>query len=255
VNGVRTRELRIVTPEGITFALPLASPVVRCLALAVDFAVILAAQMVLSTLAGALGWISLDAVRAFGALSFFALSIGYGLVLEWFWRGQTLGKRIFQLRVMDERGLNLHFSQILIRNLLRCVDNLPLFYAVGGAACWFSARGQRLGDFAGNTIVVRAARVPEPNVEQLLSGRYNSFRAYPHLEAQLRRRVAPREAALAVQALLRREEFDPAARVDLFARLAGFFREQVPFPPEAAGDLSDEQAVRNVVDTLFRAAR
>ena len=29
---------------------------------------------------------------------------GYGIVMEWFWRGQTIGKRLVRLRVMDGKG-------------------------------------------------------------------------------------------------------------------------------------------------------
>jgi hypothetical protein len=43
----------------------------------------------------------------------------------------------------------------LIRNLLRLVDFLPFGYLVGGAVLFASPRGQRLGDVAAGTLVVR----------------------------------------------------------------------------------------------------
>ena len=66
---------------------------------------------------------------------YFVVWIGYGILFEWFWRGQTPGKRLFRLRVMDVNGLRLQFHQILMRNLLRAVDSLPACYLVGGLAC------------------------------------------------------------------------------------------------------------------------
>ena len=42
----------------------------------------------------ALGVLSLDLARALWVLAYFAVSIGYGIGTEWFWRGQTLGKRL-----------------------------------------------------------------------------------------------------------------------------------------------------------------
>jgi hypothetical protein len=153
---------------------------------------------------------------------------------------------------MDEGGLRLQFSQILIRNLLRFVDMLPGFYLVGGLACFFSKRSQRLGDFAANTIVVRNPKIEEPNLDQLALGKFNSLRRYPHLEARLRQRVSPDEARLALQSLLRRDEFEPSARVELFAELAAHFRALVVFPQEAVETIADEQYIRNVVDVLFR---
>ncbi len=245
-------ELKIETPEGIQFSYPLAGPISRCLAWVIDFIVLIALMILVSQLLNMFAMFSGDIAGGLAVLAYFILSIGYGVCLEWAWRGQTLGKRCLGLRVMDVHGLRLQFHQILMRNLLRAIDSLPLCYLVGGLCCLLSRRAQRLGDLAGGTVVVHHVRPDEPDLEQLLSGKYNSFRAYPHLAARLRQRVSPGEATLALQALLRREDFEPAARVELFHSLAGHFRAAAPFPPEAVESLPDEQYVRNVVDVLFR---
>jgi hypothetical protein len=132
------------------------------------------------------------------------------------------------------------------------VDALPAFYFVGGVACWLNSKCQRLGDLAANTVVIRSPRVAEPDLDQLLAGKYNSLRQYPHLAARLRQRVSAAEADVALQALLRREEFDPVARVELFGDLAAHFRTKVEFPAEATDGVADEQYLRNVVDVLYR---
>jgi hypothetical protein len=183
-------------------------------------------------------------------LSYFGLSMGYGIFFEWAWRGQTLGKRLFRLRVVDAEGMRLQFDQIMTRNLLRFVDMLPAFYFVGGAACALNRKCQRLGDLAANTVVIRTPVVEEPDLDQLLSGKFNSLRQYPLLTARLRQRVSPAEAATALQAIVRRNEFDPAARVELFQQLASYFREKVEFPTDATDGISDEQYVRNVMDVV-----
>lgn len=249
----KTNTLIIRTPEGVAFSLLLAGPVTRFLAWVIDLACISAASGVIAALLGAAGIISLDLSRALTMLGYFLVSIGYGIAAEWYWRGQTIGKRLLRLRVMDVQGLRLQPSQIVIRNLLRFVDSLPALYALGGVACLISRRAQRLGDLAANTIVIRAPKVADPDLEQLLSGKYNSLRAFPHLAARLRQRVSPREAAVAVQALLRRDELDPVARVELFGDIAAHFRSLVEFPEEAAYGMTDEQYVRNVVDIVFSA--
>lgn len=242
----------IRTPEGIAFSMLLAGPVTRFLAWAIDLACISVISNVIGTILGVLGLISLDFTRAVMVLAYFGISIGYGIVAEWYWRGQTLGKRLLRLRVMDEHGLRLQFSQIVIRNLLRFVDMLPAFYLVGGVACLLSRRAQRLGDFAANTIVVRNPQSVEPNLDQLVGGKFNSLREHPHLEARLRQRVSPQEARIAVQALLRRDELDPDARIQLFREIASRFGSMVEFPEEATYGITDEQYVRNVVEILFR---
>ena len=153
---------------------------------------------------------------------------------------------------MDAQGLRLKPSQIVVRNLLRFVDSLPLMYAVGGASCFLSRRCQRLGDFAANTIVIRNPELPAPDLAQVLAGKYNSFRDYPVLSARLRQRISPQEAAIALQALIRRDELDPAARVELFESIAAHAKRIAEFPPEVTEGLTDEQYVRNVVDIAFR---
>jgi len=248
----KTNVLLIQTPEGIVFPLLLAGPITRFLAWILDITCI----AVLTTLVGVvlvfLGAISVDVAGAVSTLTYFAISIGYPIATEWFWRGQTLGKRVLRLRVMDAGGMRLQFSQVVIRNLLRFIDGLPVLYAVGGMICFFSRSAQRLGDIAANTIVVRNPEVGQPDLTQLVAGKYNSFRDYPHLAARLRQRVSPQEAGIVMQALLRREYLDPGARGELFGDIVSHMKKYVEFPPEATDGLTDEQYVRNVADILFQ---
>jgi hypothetical protein len=109
-----------------------------------------------------------------------------------------------------------------------------------------------LGDIAANTIVIRYPRVAEPDIDQLVAGKYNSLRQYPHLVARLRQRVSPGEAAIAVQSLVRREQFDPVDRIECFGELAAHFRAKVEFPAEATDGITDEQYLRNIVDVMYR---
>src|SRR5688572_29711560 len=252
MRNAKTNTLLIQTPEGISFSLLLASPVTRFLAYGIDLLCIIAATTILGVLVAVLNLISVDFARAFSTLLFFVVQIGYGMFAEWYWRGQTIGKRVLRLRVVDVQGMKLQFSQIAIRNLLRFVDMLPSFYLVGGIACLVSRRAQRLGDFAANTVVIRNPQIEEPSLDQLLAGKYNSLREHPHLEARLRQRVSPQEASIALQAILRRDQLDPAARVQLFSDIAAHFKKLVEFPAEAVEGIADEQYVRNVVDVLFR---
>ena len=249
--ATRTDTLTIETPEGIVFSLQLAGPVTRFLAWCIDMACIAAITGVLNTLLGVLGIISRDIAMAVTALAYFIVSVGYGMAMEWFCRGQTVGKRLLCLRVADAQGLRLEFSQIAIRNLMRFVDSLPAFYLVGGMACLLSVKAQRLGDLAGNTIVVWIPRISQPDLKQLLKDSPNSFTVYPQLCARLRQRVLPREADLAIQAILRRDELADDARVKLFKEMADYFRTIVAFPQEAVESISDEQYVRNMADILF----
>ena len=100
--------------------------------------------------------------------------IGYGIGCEYFWKGQTLGKWMLGLRVMDMTGLELQFSQVVIRNLLRIFDQLPAWGLVGGVAMLASKHRQRLGDLAAGTVVIRDRR-PEPKRSEWLGARPLQF--------------------------------------------------------------------------------
>jgi uncharacterized RDD family membrane protein YckC len=251
----KTTTLLIRTPEGVVFSQLLAGPVSRFLAWLVDAAIFLAFVMLVGTVVALLSLLAGEAAQALSFLLYFAFSVGYSILFEWIWRGQTVGKRLLRIRVIDAQGLWLKFSQVVIRNLLRVVDMMPVFYLLGGIACVTSRRAQRLGDLAANTVVVRIPKRTEPNLEQLMAGKYNSLRAYPHLAARLRQRVSAAEAALALRAILRRDLLEPQARVEVFADLAAHFRDKVAFPAEATAGVTDEQYVRNVADLLYRPER
>jgi uncharacterized RDD family membrane protein YckC len=259
MNSGRFNRFVIKTPEGIIFSMQLAGPVTRCFAWLIDMITLTLAAGVLGALimtvgqaAGAFLPVLAEWTTAAAMVGFFAANFAYFIGFEWLWRGQTLGKWFMRLRVIDEQGLKLQFSQVAIRNLLRPVDQIPALYLVGGVASLLSERAQRLGDFAANTIVVYAPDRAEPDLEDVLAGKYNSLRGFPHLEARLRKRVSADEARIALQALLRRDTLEPSERIRLFADIAGHFRGLVPFPEEATTGVADEQYVRNVVDILFR---
>jgi uncharacterized RDD family membrane protein YckC len=253
VNGP-THILVIRTPEGCSFSLPLAGPVARFLAWAVDVACVAALFYALYRVFGVAGAVAPNLAAAVFMLLIFGVWLCYGIVLEWLWRGRTVGKKLLRLQVMDERCFRLSFSQICIRNLLRLVDMLPALYLVGGVCCVLSRKAQRLGDLAAGTVVVRMPRSAHPDLAPVLGHKFNSLRRHPHLAARLRQCATGQEANIALQALMRRQTLDAPARVRIFARIAEHFRAMVAFPPEAALGLSDEQYVRNVVEILFFAA-
>lgn len=244
--------LRIRTPDGVEFALPLAGPVSRFLAWGIDFAVVAAAWVALVLVLGVVGLVSPDLSAILMLFGTFLLPFAYSMLFEWQWRGRTPGKRALGLRVVDAEGLKLQPGQIVLRNLLRAVDFLPAFYLLGGLACCLQRRHQRLGDVAANTVVVRTPRPEQPDLDRILTDRPNSLRSVPHLAARLRDQIPADEAALALEALVRRDQLDPEARVELFRELAGHFRERVRFPAEVVEDLADEQYIRNVVDLVHR---
>jgi hypothetical protein len=198
--------------------------------------------------------VSTDFAAAISVVAYFLVSVVYAILLEWRWRGQTIGKRLFGLRVIDVHGLRLQLPQIALRNLLRLVDTLPLLYLVGGLAAVFSRNAQRLGDMAANTVVTRERKPEQPDLEQIAPAKYNSLMAQPHLAARLRSLVTPEAAALAVRAVALRDGYDPLARIALFHELKAHFRSLVEFPDDVVENLTDEQYVRSVLRVIYGAS-
>lgn len=242
----------IRTPEGISFRLTLAGVIPRFLAWLIDAGGIMFASWVVKAIAAILQLIDPGFGGAIGIISYFIISMGYGMLFEWIWNGQTPGKRVLRLRVMDMHGLRLQLSQVVIRNLLRSVDMLPVFYFLGGGMSVLSRNCQRLGDVAANTIVVRIPKPTAVEIEDLVGKKYNSLRDYPHLEARLRQTVTPEEAALALDTLRRARILDNEARIRVFDDLAAYLQTIVEFPAEATEMIGSEQYVRNIVDVIYR---
>jgi len=251
LTALESNRLEIETGDGVSFSLPLAGPVSRFLALAVDWAAVTAAVSFSSRVFAYLPGISRDVRNAIVVLAFFVIGIGYGIALEWWWGGRTLGKRVVGLRVADASGLRLAFSQVLIRNLLRSIDSLPVFYLTGGAVMVASRRMQRLGDLAAGTVVLRTSEAPLPQLPAGTGTRVNSLKPYRTLAARLRQRADPVAARVALEALKRRDALDPEARLKVFAEMAAGFRALVEFPEDATLYLTDEQYLWNVVEILY----
>lgn len=91
----------------------------------------------------------------------FLLFYGYFALFEIFWNGQTPGKRIIGLRVVKTSGRPLTAAESIGRNLMRIVDSIPWFYAVGVVTALANSQNKRLGDFVAGSIVVREASLKE----------------------------------------------------------------------------------------------
>ena len=249
-QATRRYLLEIRLPEGVSFALALAGPLSRCLAFLVDLFVIAGLTTAIQQALAPLRALEQDLGLALIILLYVAVWLSYGMLSEYFWYGQTIGKWVLGLRVVDSTGLELQFHQVAIRNLVRVVDLFPLLGLAGGVVMLLNRRLQRLGDLAAGTVVVRNRQPAIPNIDALVRGRYNSFLAHQLPCARLRQRAPAQAAALAVEALLRRDRLDDRARVALFDSLAAYFRSLVEFPAEDTDQLSSEQYVRNVVEIL-----
>src|SRR6202047_1572603 len=245
-------ELTIATPEGVLFRLPLAGPASRLYAMLLDIAIVL----------GTVNGIGLLIYRIFAkapgfgvmviTLAEFAIGFAYGALLEGFWNGQTIGKRLFHLRVIDQSGLPLRIDQAWVRNLMRVFDAPPFAYLVGGLSVLSNPLMQRFGDRVAGTLVVRQTPLVAPAEEFWTQQKYNSFIDYPTIAMKLRRAATPELASLIQDALRRRDELASYARREIYRELATYLQCEISaFPDELIEMLSDEQYLINAAGTLF----
>lgn len=155
-------ELNIDTPELVDIQLPLAGIGSRFIALLVDsliwfvgfFVVVVLLVIFLPDIAA---FSELSAEWAVGIIFIliFLVHWGYFTLFEAYWNGRTPGKRIARIRVIQRSGRSIGLLESMARNLVRYVDQLPLFYVVGVIAIFATRQHQRLGDLAAGTLVVR----------------------------------------------------------------------------------------------------
>jgi uncharacterized RDD family membrane protein YckC len=211
--------LVIRTPENVAFEHELAALGSRAVAWSVDVlvivALILGAGFAMQPLTASLGGLA----SALYFVVVFLIQWWYGALTEWLFNGQTAGKKVLGLRTVGERGLRVTFLQAVIRNLVRTVDFLPLFYAVGGVAALLDPRGRRLGDLAAGTVVVQERRAPRPASFLPASERHNTFASDPAVLLAARR-ITPPERDVLVALSLRREQLPLSVRHALFEDLA-----------------------------------
>jgi uncharacterized RDD family membrane protein YckC len=155
--------LEVGTPEAVVFGYQVAGIGSRFLAALVDTVII-----VVLLVASLFGWGAMTDLLdrsvlggwmvALGVLFVFALTWGYYIFFELVWNGQSPGKRWVGLRVIRTDGMPITLLDSLIRNLVRIIDFLPAYYAVGLVTMFCNAQARRLGDYAAGTLVVKDQR-------------------------------------------------------------------------------------------------
>ena len=117
---------------------------------------------------------------------------------ELFWRGQTLGKRVSNIRVVKADGFQLDAVSVVIRNLFRVIDQLPPMWIVP----FVSGRSQRAGDMVAGTLVV-ADSPPELSPVRVVLAQRSAAEAQFRFDQAMLKRISGEEFA-AIERLLER---------------------------------------------------
>jgi len=81
------------------------------------------------------------------------IGLGYFVYFEGT-TGQTIGKKIVNIKVVREDGKPMDYMTALVRTVLRVIDGIG-FYIVGLIVLLASKDKQRIGDMAAKTLVVK----------------------------------------------------------------------------------------------------
>ena len=241
---VAAGRLEVETPDHVVLRYDLAGAGNRGFAAVVDFllasTIAFTANMILSWL----GVMNQATFFLFGGITLMVTLVliwAYFILLEWLWNGQTIGKRMYRLRVINEDGSPAQFTAVLIRNLLRLVDFLPALYGLGVLVIVLSPKSQRLGDLAAGTYVVRA---PRPQVD------WFSLRTVTPLAAGVtaETRRMPGEAQRLVREFVAREaQLAPIERARIAAVIAAKLR---TYTVDDLGPLNDVDLIHAIARSL-----
>jgi uncharacterized RDD family membrane protein YckC len=166
----------------------------------------------------------------------FVVMWGYFLFFEWLWRGQTPGKALLGIRVIQWRGTAMNFFQSAIRNLLRVVDSLPVPLPLGPGLLGFvvaicNREQRRLGDLAADTLVVHVERKTRPLLA-LADGRGEADRQRLALLRQRLSQLDREQKQTLLDLCLRRDQLRVLERARLFQSAAGFFQQRLELAPD-----------------------
>ena len=137
----------------------------------------------------------------------FLVYYGYFTLFEIFWNGQTPGKRKVGIRVIKDTGRRLSPVETIARNLLRIVDQLPGFYAVGIAVSLLNKQNKRIGDLVAGSLVVR-----EGSGSQMQPDWYQHTSVSQRSTLLGAERLSEEDVILIESFLQRRYELDPGIR-------------------------------------------
>jgi uncharacterized RDD family membrane protein YckC len=167
-------QLNIDTPELVSIEMPIAGVGSRFIAIMVDYLIWTGAFIVLVFLAAILipalhflGDVSVNWAIGIFFLIVFLLQWGYFTLFEAFNQGRTPGKSIAKIHVIHQSGRAISLVESLARNLLRFIDYLPGFYAVGLVTMLLNKQNRRLGDLVAGTLVVHDRDIESPSWGEL----------------------------------------------------------------------------------------
>jgi uncharacterized RDD family membrane protein YckC len=228
------KTITIQTPESVELEFTLAGVGNRALALLIDYLIVFLLLSLVSVVSSFLSeqlvslsvWLGdgTDTIDlwliAIALIVTMAIYWGYFVAFETYWQGQTPGKRLTKIRVINDNGKPEGVFQATLRALLRPVDDI-LF--IGFFCILFSQQEKRIGDWLAGTLVVQAERaIGDANVRIAPASQKLAMTLMNEAAID---QLLPDDFATLREYLQRRSVLTKAARQDLSVQLARQLRE------------------------------
>jgi uncharacterized RDD family membrane protein YckC len=234
----------VLTPEHVPIELVPAGLASRFVAHLADFAIITATSFAVQMLLRRVVPFGLGG--AIAATTVFVLTWGYHVFFEVFRNGQSPGKRLMRLRVVDARGLPIAPPQAFVRNIVRVIDFMPFGYGLGALVALFDGHRRRLGDIAAGTFVIKEAK-PLDYTRQLAQGRrFNSLRTPGAM--RFIRRIGLEEREFLLTACVRAPFMEQKTRFDLMEAVGAHYKRVLQVEEM---EISGENLVRDLTEILY----
>jgi uncharacterized RDD family membrane protein YckC len=154
-----------------------------------------------------------------------AIYLLYHPVVELLMRGQSPGKRLAGVRIVNRDGGPPSVGAILMRNAFRLIDSMPMLYMVGLICTFVTAQRLRIGDMAAGTLLVVNDEAGRKTIDRLV--------ARGHVSG-----LDPAALDLVEQVLERWDQMDPEKR----GAIARTLLQRIDaHPPQAPAEMPDHE--------------
>ncbi len=222
-------KINLRTPESVELEFTLAGIGNRTFALLIDYLILGAALFLSLAISIFLTYQIADAENILGVSSstllqwlwaiellvIFSIYVGYFVLFEAIWQGQTPGKKKAHIRVIRDDGKPVGIAQATLRALLRPLDD---FLFLGVFFITLGRKEKRIGDLIAGTIVIQEEK-PIHKAEFSTSQQSEDLAIKLAITTDFHR-LSPENFAIIRNYLQRREMMIPQARRELARNLA-----------------------------------
>lgn len=147
--------LQVNTTQNVNLSYTIVSIGERILAFLIDGFILYLYAYLVSLIADVIDFTFDDQWTTIGLMSLIFLpAMCYSLLMHSIFNGRTVGKMLLKMRVVRIDGSPVHWSNYLVRWMLRLVDIWIVAGSIGLLSILFSERRQRVGDAAAGTVVI-----------------------------------------------------------------------------------------------------